>query len=94
MEDEGSEEEQEYGARLTGSYRQFVQGMPVVMFRADKPEPDYYLSNLTVVPSGIDFDGVVYPSVEHAFQAQKFHPSVRLCRPTLRVAKKHKNHRL
>jgi len=62
---------------LTGNYRQFHPGDPVLLFKADKAIPLCYLSNLAVVQSGVQHNGITYPSVEHAFQAQKFHESVR-----------------
>ena len=72
--DEGDEVVTGY---LTGNYRQFHPGDRVVLFKADKAIPLCYLSNLAVVLSGVEYNGIVYPSVEHAFQAQKFHESVR-----------------
>jgi predicted NAD-dependent protein-ADP-ribosyltransferase YbiA (DUF1768 family) len=62
---------------LTGNYRQFHHGDPVLLFKADKAIPLCYLSNLAVVQSGVQHNGITYPTVEHAFQAQKFHESVR-----------------
>jgi predicted NAD-dependent protein-ADP-ribosyltransferase YbiA (DUF1768 family) len=68
-------DDEEVSAVLTGEYRQFVTGNPVVLFKADKAIPICYLSNLTV--AHVKYDGITYPSAEHGFQAQKFHPSVR-----------------
>jgi len=62
---------------LTGNYRQFHPSDRVLLFKADKAVPLCHLSNLAVVPSGVTHHGIVYPTVEHAFQAQKFHDSVR-----------------
>jgi predicted NAD-dependent protein-ADP-ribosyltransferase YbiA (DUF1768 family) len=63
--------------QLTGNYRQFYFGDRVLLFKADKAVPLCHLSNLAVVPSGVTHHGLIYPTVEHAFQAQKFHESVR-----------------
>lgn len=62
---------------LVGAYRVYNRGEPVVLFKADKAKPLCSLSNFAVVRSGVRFEGLVYPSVEHAFHAQKYHPSCR-----------------
>ena len=62
---------------LCGKYRVYERGEPVVLFKADKAKPLCSLSNFAVVKTGVAFEGLVYPSVEHAFHAQKYHPSSR-----------------
>ena len=77
-EEEEEEEEEEIHAVLSGIYRQYIQGESVCLFKADKAIPLCYLSNFAEVESGITYQGIVYPTVEHAYQAQKFLPE---CRP-------------
>lgn len=64
------DEDEVVTATLTGAYRQFTPGDRVILFKADKAFPICHLSNLGVSP--VHYDGIDYPSVEHAFQAQKF----------------------
>ena len=60
---------------LRGEYRQYRQGDPMIQFKANAVYPLFHLSNLAVAP--VVYDGVEYPSVEHAFQAQKFTEATR-----------------
>jgi predicted NAD-dependent protein-ADP-ribosyltransferase YbiA (DUF1768 family) len=48
-----------------------------VKFYSNASKPYYKLSNFAQIKEGIDVDGIVYPSTEHAFQAQKFIPEDR-----------------
>lgn len=78
---EGSDEE--VTGRLKGRYREYQKGEPVILFKADKGTLKegaksidlWMLSNLAECI--VEHDGITYPSVEHAFQAQKLHESVR-----------------
>ena len=71
------DEDEEIHSVLTGNYRQYRQGEEVVQFKANFRKPACYLSNFAVVDSGVTYEGIKYPSVEHAYQAQKFSPESR-----------------
>lgn len=43
-----------------------------IKFYSNATKPYYKLSNFAYIKDGIEVDGIVYPSTEHAFQAQKF----------------------
>jgi len=51
--------------------REFVENEPIIIFWSRGIKPFHNLSNFALIPDGIEYDGIVYPSVEHAFQAQK-----------------------
>ena len=57
--------------------RRYRRGEDVVPFSSTARIPNCYLSNYAVVESGVRYEGLVYPSVEHAFQAQKYRPESR-----------------
>ena len=44
----------------------------VINFWSNGKVPFHNLSNLASIPDGINYDGIIYPSTEHAFQAQKY----------------------
>jgi predicted NAD-dependent protein-ADP-ribosyltransferase YbiA (DUF1768 family) len=71
------DEDEDIRSVLTGKYRQYRQGEEVVQFKANFRKPACYLSNFAVVDSGVTYEGITYPSVEHAYQAQKFSPESR-----------------
>ena len=57
--------------------RDYIAAELVIPFWANGKPPFNNLSNFTLIPDGIDYDGIIYPSVEHAFQAQKYIQSQR-----------------
>ena len=40
-------------------------------FNSNSKAPYHELSNFNLIEGGLEFEGIVYPSVEHAYQAQK-----------------------
>jgi predicted NAD-dependent protein-ADP-ribosyltransferase YbiA (DUF1768 family) len=60
---------------LRGRYKKYY-GQDVILFKAKFKQkgalPIHLLSNLAIVESGVTYEGITYPSVEHAYQAQKF----------------------
>ena len=44
----------------------------VINFWSNGKNPYCFLSNFTLIPGRIEFEGIIYPSTEHAFQAQKY----------------------
>lgn len=44
----------------------------VINFWSNGKQPYCSLSNFALIPDGIEYEGVIYPSSEHAFQAQKY----------------------
>ena len=58
-------------------FRNYVPGEKVTAFYSNSRDPFYFLSNFAFVEEGIEYDGTLYPSVEHAFQAQKYIKSQR-----------------
>jgi len=64
------DEDEIVSSNLHGHYRQYVPGERVLLFKANRTGSHAYkLSNLAGVH--ITYQGLTYPSVEHAFQAQK-----------------------
>ena len=59
------------------TFREYKGGELVTNFWSNSKAPFHNLSNFALVPSGIDYDGINYPSIEHAFQAQKYIQSQR-----------------
>jgi len=57
--------------------RNYTNGEPVINFWSNAKKPYYNLSNFVLIPDGIEYDGIIYPSTEHAFQAQKYIESQR-----------------
>ena len=51
--------------------REFVENESIIIFWSRGTKPFQNLSNFALIPDGIEYDGIIYPSVEHAFQAQK-----------------------
>ncbi len=43
-----------------------------IKFYSNAKEPYYKLSNFNYIKQGINYNGLIYPSVEHAYQASKF----------------------
>ena len=58
-------------------FRYYIPGEKVTRFYSNSCYPFYFLSNFAFVDEGIEYDGIIYPSVEHAFQAQKYIKSQR-----------------
>ena len=52
--------------------RNYQSGELVINFWSNAKAPFYNLSNFAFIPNGINYDGITYPSTEHAFQAQKY----------------------
>jgi len=69
---ESSDEDDVISGHLVRPYRTFQKGDAVIPFVSSAAPPYHALSNLAVVESGVTFKGIVYPTIEHAFQAQKF----------------------
>ena len=44
----------------------------VINFWSNGKSPFHNLSNFASIPDGIKYDGIIYTSTEHAFQAQKY----------------------
>ncbi len=59
------------------TFRDYKEGELVTNFWSNSKAPFHNLSNFALIPCGIDYDGINYPSVEHAFQAQKYIQSQR-----------------
>lgn len=57
--------------------RNYTGGELVINFWANGKAPFHNLSNFASIPDGFDYDGIIYPSTEHAFQAQKYIQSQR-----------------
>jgi predicted NAD-dependent protein-ADP-ribosyltransferase YbiA (DUF1768 family) len=57
--------------------RNYNGGELVINFWSIGKAPFHNLSNLASIPGGIDYDGIIYSSTEHAFQAQKYIQSQR-----------------
>ena len=53
-------------------FRGYKVGELVINFWSNSKKPFYDLSNFVLIPDGIEYDGIIYPSIEHAFQAQKY----------------------
>lgn len=55
-------------------YRKFQPSdeYQMILFSSKSKPPFHQFSNFHYIPGGMDMDGIVYPSTEHAFQAQKF----------------------
>ena len=51
--------------------RIYSAGEICINFWSTGKAPFHSLSNFAYIPDGIEFDELVYPSTEHAFQAQK-----------------------
>lgn len=59
------------------AYRNYNGGELVINFWSNGKSPFHNLSNLALIPGGIDYNGIIYSSTEHAFQAQKYIQSQR-----------------
>ena len=57
--------------------RNYNGGELVINFWSNGKAPFHNLSNFASIPGGIDYDGIIYSSTEHAFQAQKYIQSQR-----------------
>ena len=60
------------GAISENDFREYIKNEKVIQFYSSAKEPYYNLSNLSIIREGIDYNGIKYPSTEHAYQAQKF----------------------
>ena len=54
------------------AFRNYSNGELIISYWSNAKPPFCYLSNFTFIEGGIEYDGIIYPSVEHAFQAQKY----------------------
>lgn len=52
--------------------RNYKENEIVLNFYSAAKNPFYNLSNFVMIPDGIEFEDEIYPSIEHAFQAQKY----------------------
>lgn len=52
--------------------RDYSPGEIVINFWSNGKAPFHKLSNFAFISSGIEVDGEIYPSIEHAFQANKY----------------------
>ena len=52
--------------------RNYNRSELVINFWSNGKSPFHNLSNFASIPDGIDYDGIIYSSTEHAFQAQKY----------------------
>jgi len=52
--------------------RNYVKGESVINFWSNAKAPFQNLSNLVLISDGIEYEDIIYPSSEHAFQAQKY----------------------
>ena len=59
------------------SFRMYNTGELVINFWANGKAPYKDFSNFVLIPDGIEYDGIIYNSTEHAFQAQKYIESQR-----------------
>ena len=51
--------------------RSYISNEPVLNFWSNSKN-FHSLSNFTFIEEGIEYEGLLYPSIEHAFQAQKY----------------------
>lgn len=52
--------------------REYHNGELFIPFWSNGKKPFYKLSNFAFISGGIEYDGIIYSSTEHAFQAQKY----------------------
>lgn len=52
--------------------REYIPGENVIKFYSNAVKPYYLFSNFALIEEGIEHEGLVYISTEHAFQAQKY----------------------
>ena len=50
----------------------YIPNELVINFWANGKAPFHNLSNFALILDGIEYDGIIYPSSEHMFQAQKY----------------------
>ena len=53
-------------------FRNYVPGECCINYWSNSKFPYCYLSNFAFILDGIEYDGLTYYSLEHAFQAQKY----------------------
>ena len=53
-------------------FRNYNKDELVINFWSNGKFPFHELSNFALISHGIEYDKIIYPSIEHAFQAQKF----------------------
>jgi predicted NAD-dependent protein-ADP-ribosyltransferase YbiA (DUF1768 family) len=53
-------------------FRDYLEGELVINFWSNSQFPYCYLSNFAFILDGIEYDGLTYYSVEHAYQAQHY----------------------
>lgn len=52
--------------------RNYIANELIINFHSNAKPPFNHLSNLNEINDGIEYDNIIYPSVEQAYQAQKF----------------------
>jgi predicted NAD-dependent protein-ADP-ribosyltransferase YbiA (DUF1768 family) len=57
--------------------REYIAGEEIIKFYSGGLRPYHTLSNFAHVLEGIELDGLIFPSTEHAFQSQKIKESER-----------------
>jgi len=58
-------------------FRKYTSSEMVINFWSNGKKPFHNLSNFCLIQGGIEYNGLIYPSTEHAFQAQKYIQSQR-----------------
>jgi predicted NAD-dependent protein-ADP-ribosyltransferase YbiA (DUF1768 family) len=53
-------------------FREYIPDEEVIKFYSYGIKPFHKLSNFALIKDGIEFDGLIFYSTEHAFQAQKY----------------------
>jgi predicted NAD-dependent protein-ADP-ribosyltransferase YbiA (DUF1768 family) len=53
-------------------FREYILDEEVIKFYSCGIKPFHKLSNFALIKDGIEFDGLIFYSTEHAFQAQKY----------------------
>ena len=58
--------------------RNYIASEPVINIWSNAKQPFCALSNFAFLEDGIEYENIIYPSTEHAFQAQKYIPKDRV----------------
>jgi predicted NAD-dependent protein-ADP-ribosyltransferase YbiA (DUF1768 family) len=53
-------------------FREYIVNEEVIKFYSSATKPFHKLSNFALIKDGIEYDGLMFYSTEHAFQAQKY----------------------
>lgn len=54
------------------NFREYIPNEEIIKFYSCGIKPFHKLSNFVLIKDGVEFDGLIYYSTEHAFQAQKY----------------------